>query len=278
AGTVYFAELEEPLDFGTEPLTAEIAAWINASPPLGSSVHVRLTSGLSSATAQKGQEIEAVLSQPLFEGARLILPQGSRLKGSVVQVRPARHLSRNGQLRIGFNELVLPDGIEEKVGASLEGIQSGKGQDARLDSEGGVEANSPKTRYLATGISVALAFASAHGDSDARDGDVSGNTNNRLAGGAGGFKLVGMAIGAFVHSQPLGMAMGAYGASMSVYSHFIARGRDLVFPKNTALDIAIGARRPSRSSGSAKSSDGKPATSAVYSAPSYIEPCFIAVL
>jgi hypothetical protein len=38
------------------------------------------------------------------------------------------------------------------------------------------------------------------------------------------------------------MAMGAYGASMSVYTHFIARGRDLVFPKNTAMQIAIGTR------------------------------------
>jgi hypothetical protein len=38
------------------------------------------------------------------------------------------------------------------------------------------------------------------------------------------------------------MAMGAYGASMSVYSHFIARGRDLVFPKNTAMEVSIGMR------------------------------------
>ena len=45
AGTVYFAELEEPLDFGTEPLTPEIAASINMPPPTGSSVHVRLMTG-----------------------------------------------------------------------------------------------------------------------------------------------------------------------------------------------------------------------------------------
>ena len=145
AGTVYFAELEEPLDFGTEPLTPEIAASINTPPPPGSSVHVRLMTELSSATAQKGEEVEAVLSQPLFDGNRLVLPQGSRLKGSVVQVRPARRLSRNGQLRMVFHELVLPDGIEQIVEASLEGVQSGKGQDVKLDSEGGAEANSPKT-------------------------------------------------------------------------------------------------------------------------------------
>jgi hypothetical protein len=258
AGTVYFAELEEPLDFGTEALTPQIAASINTPPPPGSSVHVRLMTGLSSATAQKGEEVDAVLSQPLFDGNRLVLPQGSRLKGSVVQVRPARRLSRNGQLRMGFHELVLPDGIEQKVETSLVGVQSGKGQDVKLDSEGGTEANSPKTRYLATGISVALAFASARGDPDARNGDVSGNTNNRVAGGAGGFKLVGIAMGAFVHSQPLGMAMGAYGASMSVYSHFIAHGRDLVFPKNTAMEIAIGTRASAPSPNSPKTAEAKP--------------------
>jgi hypothetical protein len=29
---------------------------------------------------------------------------------------------------------------------------------------------------------------------------------------------------------------------MSVYSHFIARGRDVVFPKNTSMEIGIGTR------------------------------------
>lgn len=247
AGAVYFAELEQPLDFGTEPLTLETAASLSSPPPPGSSVHVRLSAELSSATAQKGQEVDAILTQPLFDGNRLVLPQGSRLKGSVVQVRPARRLSRNGQLRMVFHELVLPDGIAQKVETSLEGVQSGKGQDVKLDSEGGAEANSPKTRYLSTGIAVALALASSHADADARGGSVGGDTNGRVAGGAVGFKLVGIAMGAFVHSQPFGMAMGAYGASMSIYSHFIARGRELVFPKNTAMEIAIGTRSPAPS-------------------------------
>jgi hypothetical protein len=255
AGTVYFAELEEPLDFGTEPLTPEIAASINAAPLPGSSVHVWLMTGLSSATAQKGDHVEAVLSQPLFDGNRLVLPQGSRLKGSVVQVRPARRLSRNGQLRMVFHELVLPDSIGQKVEASLAGAQADKGQDVKLDSEGGAEANSPKTRYLTTGVAVALAFASARGDPDARDGDVSGNSSSRVAGGAGGFKLVGIVMGLFIHSQPLGVAMGAYGASMSVYSHFIARGRDLVFPRNTAMEIAIGTRSSAPSPSAPKPAD-----------------------
>lgn len=240
-GSIYFAELKEPLDFGTELFTPEMASAIDAVPP-GSMVQARLITELNSATTQKGDEVEAALSKPLFDGNHLVLPQGTLLKGTVVQVRAARRLKRNGQLRMVFHELILPEGIEQKISASLEGIQADKGQDVKLDSEGGAEANSPKTRYLSTGISVALALASAHTDADARNGDVGGNASNRAAGGAGGFKLVGVAMGLFVHSQPFGMAMGAYGASMSIYAHFISRGRDLIFPKNTAMEISIGPR------------------------------------
>ena len=256
-GSVYFAELQEPLDFGSEPLTEEMVKAIN-DVPAGSVVHARLTTELSSAISQKGDPVEAVLWQPLFDKSRLILPQGSRLRGTVVQVNPARRLKHNGQLRLVFHELVLPDGMEQRVVATLESIQASKGQDVKLDSEGGAEANTPKTRYLQTGISVALAMASAHTDADAKDGDVAGNTGDRVAGGAGGFKLVGIAMGVLVHSQPFGMAMGAYGASMSIYSNFISRGRDLVFPKNTAMEVSIGQRPSAPAAGSTDS--GKPNT------------------
>lgn len=235
AGTVFFAELLEPLDFGSEPLSAQAAAAVSELPPDGTVVHARLTTGVSSATSQKGDDVEAMVSKPVFDGDRLILPQGSILKGSVIQVAPAQKLHRNGQLRFVFHELVLPDGIEDKVNATLEGVQAGKADDLKLDSEGGAEAQSPKTRYLQTGIAIGLAALSSTGDGDA-------DVGNRTAGGAGGFKLIGIAVGLTVRSQPLGMAMGAFGASRSIYTHFISRGRDVVFPKNTAMAIGIGTR------------------------------------
>jgi hypothetical protein len=216
--------------------------------------------GLSSATAQKSEEVEAVLSQPLFDGNHLVLPQGSRLRGSVVQVRPARRLSRNGQLRIVFNELVLPDGVEQKVETTLEGVQSGKDAHVKLDSEGGAEATTSKTRYLATAVALTLAAASTSGgDTDVDNGvaHVKANGGAQVAGGVNGFKVVGVVLGLAVHSRALGYTMGAYGAGMSVYSHFIARGRDLVFPKNTAMEIAIGTRASAPSPSSPKPADAK---------------------
>jgi hypothetical protein len=156
-----------------------------------------------------------------------------------------------------FHELALPDGVEQKVEASLQSVQAAEGQDVRLDAEGGVEADTPKTRYLTTGISVGLALLSARGDPDARNGDVNGNTSSRVAGGAGGFKLVGIVIGLLVHSHPLGMAIGAFGASMSIYSDFTARGRELEFPKDTAMDVAIGTRASTLSPDVPKPGDAK---------------------
>jgi len=239
AGTVYFAELDEPLEFGSEVMTAPMASSIGAALPEGSVVHARLITPLSSATARQGQDVEAVLSQPLMDGERLILPQGSRLKGTVKQAQPARRMKKNGQLRIAFTELVPPDGIEQKVVSTLEGVQAGKDANVKLDSEGGAEATTSKTRYLGTAISLGLAAIAASGGHD-HDGD--GGNNNGAAGGLGGFKLVGMVVGAVARSRAFGTTMGAYGAAVSVYSHFIARGREVVFPKNTAMQIGIGTR------------------------------------
>jgi hypothetical protein len=249
AGTVYFAELQEALNFGSEPMTPEMASGIGSAPPDGSSVHARLLTPLSSATAQKDDQVEAVLTQPLLVDGRLILPQGSRLRGYVAQVRAARRMNRNGQLRITFRELIPPEGVEQKVEATLQGVQATAGEHVKLDSESGAEATTPKTRYLATGISVGLAMVSMGGDRDGGPGSSAvGNTGNRAVGGAGGFKLVGIVLGTFVHSRVFGASMGAYGAGLSVYGHFIARGHDVMFAKNTAMEIGIGTRSPAPSS------------------------------
>jgi hypothetical protein len=65
---------------------------------------------------------------------------------------------------------------------------------------------------------------------------------NRAEGGEGGFKVVGIVIGATVHSQPLAIAMGAFGASRSIYNNFIARGTEVVFAKHTAMEIGVDTR------------------------------------
>jgi hypothetical protein len=40
------------------------------------------------------------------------------------------------------------------------------------------------------------------------------------------------------------MAMGSFGAARSIYVNFVARGPELTFPKNTAMQIGIAPPRP----------------------------------
>src|SRR5258708_27760530 len=102
AGTLYSAEVSQPLDFGSESVSSDTLSAIGTQPPPGSLVHAVLLTPLNSATTTKSADVEAELSQPLLDQGRLILPAGTRLQGSVLQVQPARPLHRNGHLPIVF--------------------------------------------------------------------------------------------------------------------------------------------------------------------------------
>jgi hypothetical protein len=245
-GTSFNADLRRPLEFGAEPLTPAVLEHIGTPPPSGSVVHAVLVTPLGSAQNKKGDPVEAVITQPLVVSDHLFLPEGSRLKGSVLQVRPARRFSRNGQLRIVFHQVVPPSGLEEKVEASLEGVQVAKGEHLQLDSEGGAQVTAPKTRYLTTAISVMLASSSI-GDGHGRDNDGDlrgggGDVGSGAANGASGFRFLGTIVGAFAHSRVVASGFGFYGAAMSVYSHFLARGRDVVYPKDMSMMIGMGTK------------------------------------
>ncbi|MCI0410008.1 MAG: hypothetical protein L0191_15875, partial [Acidobacteria bacterium] len=241
-GTIYFAELLEPLDFGAKPFVSSPAAVDEAPLPSCTLLaHAQLMTSLDSATTTKDTPVEAILTRPLFAGDRLLFPQGSLLKGSVVTVLPARSFKRNGELRIGFTELTLPGELPQEVTTSIEGVQGGTEENVRLDLEGGTRSANPKKRYLFTGIAVGLAVAS-HQDSDAEDGvssSTQGGVREGVAGGAAAFKLVGSVAGGVIRSQTFSFWMGLFGMGNSVYSNFISRGREVTFPKGTAMEIGF---------------------------------------
>ncbi len=244
-GTSFNAHLRRPLDFGDEPLMPTVLENIGTLPPSGSVLHAVLVTPLGSAQSKKGDPVEAVITQPLVVSDRLFLPEGSRLKGSVLQVRPARRFCRNGQLRIVFHLVVPPNGIEEKVKASLEGVDVATGEHLLLDAEGGAQVTTPKTRYLTTAISVMLASSSV-GDGRGSEGDLGGgggDIGGGAASGASGFRFLGTIVGAFAHSRVVASGFGFYGAAMSVYSHFLTRGRDVVYPKDMSMTVEAGTSR-----------------------------------
>src|SRR5712671_5579078 len=59
----------------------------------GTQVHLTLLSGISSAVARDGDPFVAVVAEPVYLGAQLLLPAGTRVNGIVSTVEKARHLS-----------------------------------------------------------------------------------------------------------------------------------------------------------------------------------------
>ena len=183
------------------------------------------------------------MTEPLFAENQLILPQGTSLKGSVLQVEPARSLRRNGKLRIVFHEMAPPSAAYQNVEASLEGVEVKNDEHLDLDSEGGAQATTPKTRYLTTGISSGAGSSFAFAGRRCRcQRAIRREVGGRALNGASGFRVVGMLFGVLVHSRALASGFGVYGAGMSIYDHFLTRGHDVVYPKDTAMAIGFGSR------------------------------------
>ena len=241
-GTPFDASLVTPLDFGLESFEPGALSSVATPPPPDTVVHALLRTQLSSATAKKGDAFDATITDPVFANGKLIFPAGSRISGVVTQAQHARKFHRNGSLRIEFRQIAPPSGLEQTIIANLEGVEVGSGERLSLDDEGGAEVKTPKTRYLTTGIAVALAATAARPDYEHGTIDAAGDTQKKAAAGAFGFRAIGIITTAAAHSRLFSAGMSAYGAGMAITTHFLLRGREVVYAKYTPMVISLGSR------------------------------------
>ncbi len=75
----------------------------------GTKFQAYLQNSINTATAQKGDQIIAVLTNGLTYNGHEVAPQGSLVYGSLSKARPATYGSRNGRVVINFTQLVTPD-------------------------------------------------------------------------------------------------------------------------------------------------------------------------
>jgi type IV secretory pathway VirB10-like protein len=244
-GTRFNAELAAPLDFGATSRTREQLADIGNAPAPDSLLHARLVAEVSSATAVRGTPIAALLTEPLYSADHhLLLPANSRLVGEVVQAKAAQKLHHNGELRVVFERIETPEGTPQLLQGSLEGVEVDRAANMKLDEEGGARTTDSKKRYLSTGITILLAAAASHPDAEHGTTDAAGDPAVRTGAGDSGFGLVGAMVSLAAKSTPVSMGFAAYGASTSIYSNFLSRGRDVVFPKDTPMEISFGNPHP----------------------------------
>jgi hypothetical protein len=249
-GTRYTAELEDPVTLKPAQVPSLELKSVGTPPPAGSVVQAALLTALDSRTARRGTPVEAIVTRPVFaKDHQLIIPEGSKLEGMVVQAAPARRLRlrRNGILRFAFQRIQTPHGASQMVEGSLAGVVVDKNERVKLDAEGGAHSTNSKMDYAAPALAVMIAMSSAAPDQDVRPGrvynDTQGPASNQIVGGGLGFGLIGTVLALAFHSQLVTAGLAAYGAGWSVYSHLLTRGQDVVFPKDTPMEIRFGQHR-----------------------------------
>lgn len=240
AGTLFNSELQEPV------------AGLAASPATGSAdqsglgepaqeLSARLLTAVSSATARRGAPLEAAVIRPVFSSDHvLLIPEGSRLRGEVVEVKRARSFHRNGKLLFVFREIQLPAAAAQSVQGYLDSMEVDFDGHLALDSEGAAHVSSPRTRFIFPAMAAAAAGLSFHQDYSSQgipDADLAG----RAESGAVGLGLIGTLV-AQIGPRAMASGIAIVGAGFGVYSAFIARGANVVLPKNTPISVSLKAR------------------------------------
>ena len=208
----------QPPDLSKRP-PKQVAGW---------QLRAYLQRTISSAKDKPGDSFEAYVAEPVFNSDHaLVVPEGSLLVGEITQAKPARSFGRQGKLRFHFKELRFPTGFFQPVEGSLAGADSNKSANLKIDPEGGIEPQA-QNRVVAPLILTFLAWR-------AFDTDENQTFNHAVA--SNGFGIVGRVVGIIASSRNVAAGLGFYGVALSVYDLWLARGHNVVFAKETRIEI-----------------------------------------
>ena len=230
AHTAWSFELTAPLTVPDPPQAAPAvaAAAPTSSNPETWAVHALLTGDLTSATARPGDPVQALVVEPVFDREKqLVVPQGATLIGKVASAKAARSFGRNGKLRFTFQQVRFPEGYNRQVQGSLAGAATEKTQNLSLDAEGTI---SPRKQSSAIAPLLLTMLAGRALDTD-------GNMTAQAGVASNGFGILGRIVGVAAGDRNLAAGIGFYAAGLSFYENFLCSGRDVVFPKDTRIEI-----------------------------------------
>jgi hypothetical protein len=204
------------------PETHDSGSWI---------VQANLAVALSSETSVKGQAIQALVADPIYNADRSIaVPQGAMLVGAVTRAKPSRRFGRSGTLSFSFSQLTLPGSETQTVETRLVGADSA--QQIALNSEG--QAKSRPQDKIAVPLFIAV-LASRPLDQDR--GHAHDMIGKDAIGGAAGLGLVGTVVGMAGGSPYVAAGIGYWGAARAFYSRWIAHGQKISFAKDTRIVV-----------------------------------------
>jgi type IV secretion system protein VirB10 len=178
--------------------------------PADTKIPLILNNTINTKSAYVGEAVYCESVYPITVGNHIIIPKGSSIRGTVTQViRPGRVKGR-AQVGLRFDELILPNGTTRHLRATLSGFGS-EGDDRFKPQEGKLEGGGSKGKDAETIERTTLPGAEI----------------GTIVGATKGAPLEGLGIGS------------AIGAATGVILVLATRGKDIVLPYGTSLELQL---------------------------------------
>lgn len=179
----------------------------------GTVMPAALKTSISTQVAKAGDYIEAQLTQPIPLGGAGSIPAGSVVSGQITEAKAGGRLSRSGALSIAFNQLRLPSGVSVPITAHIVG-----GVGKYNEKGNGTMRGEGMTAKLGQGL--------LRGGLGAGLGAGLGTAVGAIAGGG--------------HGAGMGAWSGAaIGGGVGVADMLLRKGRDVVIPSGTPLQVQL---------------------------------------
>jgi hypothetical protein len=172
--------------------------------PEGTKICLQLNTPISTSKNSEGDPFQAIVTDPVYIGERMVIPKGSVVAGSISRIlRPGRFKGK-AAMTLLFQTINIPGRGEMPIVASLTDVdrQAKKG----ISSEGTIEGSGSEGRDVTRVLTPGLVGAGI----------------GTLAGGARG-----AGIGAGI------------GAAVGLATVFSSRGKDIEMKRGASLDITL---------------------------------------
>src|SRR5579859_3868101 len=180
--------------------------------PANTTIPLALRSAINSRTAYAGQAVYCDTVYPIVVKNRVVIPVGSYVKGRVTEVRRPGRVKGKAQLGLRFDEITLPNGVTKSLRATLSGF-GGSGNEGFNRREGKIQGESSKGKDAEV-----ILVSGAEGAGIGAVAGISGR-HSGVGAGAGG-------------------AAGALGGLVYVLA---SRGKEVVLPSGTDIELQLAA-------------------------------------
>jgi hypothetical protein len=192
--------------------------------PAGSTLHVRLTTTLTSKTNKNGDPFTGEVTEAVRANGKEIVPEGSLVSGHVAFLKPSGRVRGVAEMRVVLDRIETPDDAKFQVGAGLAEAQGAPCAKSGTDEEGTIKGCGKNKKDALKDAGIAGA----------------------MGAGAGSAVGIGHEIDCTYYGNCGGPSMGAdigygaaIGAATALVYHLFKHEKDLILVEGTSLTFVV---------------------------------------